>query len=877
MYRYRIRANPERLLLPVKKKMMKTTRLNMSGISTGHSPAQAPDGSCSRILNLRNRNGRLEPVGRHERLFELTNERRKLRCIHTVGGDSCYITTEQGKIYYEARERNGTIMHLNQPMYVGTELPVDIKAVGNTLVVLYAGTTRYFYWRDGEYIYLGTKPKFPDLSFFAKSEDEVTEEIPRYMFVQPFRRLLLTMAADDLKNYAERFMTAYYKCKSRAMEAKHFVQPVQVRFALRLYDGSTYMASAPVTLAAENVFQPDGKTYKVRMLYDGTNYAGVYETQFKLNPFSVAFHVNDIDMEEWSDIVTGIDVYVSAEMVPYNDSAIERYSFETDRSSEEHRYYWIFNTPLRPLTELHKNFKNETLYYHLCTIPVKELSNGMDYSCAMPVTVDNLVQRSVLKPDSADYMTLGAECAYIYNSRLHLANIRKTLFEGYPVSQFFAWGDDVQEEAADAYVRVSIQTTNGIASAVWSGSMPSFSTRLSAMLSYPDSRAIGMKIRLRTATKVYGGVFTLSPVENEDRAVYLDPEMKPIVLPELTEEPEWAVPQPERLEETCRNLLRVSELDNPFFFPSEQTYRISEGEIIGIATATAALSQGQYGEFPLYVFTDGGIWVLQKGEGAVCYSHVHLMNRRALPRNGVIVPIENAIIYTDENNLLLLNGTESIPLLALDDALYETDDNIMEYLIDNCGLYDTMSRWVSLRKFLDGGCVGYDYHENELWISNPDLEYSCVLNVQSGYLYQRQEIYSDFYQHGALLLCGTPSKWIFACEENKGAICQVMLLTRPVKITADAVQRWREVHWRLGGSGAADLFLSVWGSHAYEGEHGLICHDRIRGNHIYSVPVRLYAPPCKSHRLALSGMVESDFHLTAIDVLSEETENNRLR
>ena len=68
------------------------------------------------------------------------------------------------------------------------------------------------------------------------------------------------------------------------------------------------------------------------------------------------------------------------------------------------------------------------------------------------------------------------------------------------------------------------------------------------------------------------------------------------------------------LSEHTPNKLRVSQINNRFVFPQEFTYILSGGEITDLAAATAALSQGQYGEFPLYVFTTEGICGFAAGE-----------------------------------------------------------------------------------------------------------------------------------------------------------------------------------------------------------------------------------------------------------------------
>ena len=60
-----------------------------------------------------------------------------------------------------------------------------------------------------------------------------------------------------------------------------------------------------------------------------------------------------------------------------------------------------------------------------------------------------------------------------------------------------------------------------------------------------------------------------------------------------------------------RNKIYTSEINNPFVFPLLGINTVGTGHIIGIASAAKALSQGQFGQFPLYAFSSDGVWALE--------------------------------------------------------------------------------------------------------------------------------------------------------------------------------------------------------------------------------------------------------------------------
>ncbi len=77
------------------------------------------------------------------------------------------------------------------------------------------------------------------------------------------------------------------------------------------------------------------------------------------------------------------------------------------------------------------------------------------------------------------------------------------------------------------------------------------------------------------------------------------------------------IPAEESTNYTARNVLKVSALNSPMVFPVSQTYQPTNTEIVGLCSNTTALSQGQFGQPPLYVFATDGVYAMSVGTGNV--------------------------------------------------------------------------------------------------------------------------------------------------------------------------------------------------------------------------------------------------------------------
>ena len=104
------------------------------------------------------------------------------------------------------------------------------------------------------------------------------------------------------------------------------------------------------------------------------------------------------------------------------------------------------------------------------------------------------------------------------------------------------------------------------------------------------------------------------------------------------------------------NKLFLSKFENPWLYPPGNIVTFSDN-IIGAGFTSVPLSEGQMGEFPIYVFTEGGIRVaIPTGEGTIAATMTHPNVSRHVAIRGTIFSLEQAIIFTTKKGVMMLSG-----------------------------------------------------------------------------------------------------------------------------------------------------------------------------------------------------------------------------
>ena len=369
-----------------------------------------------------------------------------------------------------------------------------------------------------------------------------------------------------------------------------------------------------------------------------------------------------------------------------------------------------------------------------------------------------------LPVDNFSHHVLSGQRSFSYNGKLHLANITTRLFDGYSVANLAYYRDynGVRPEPTIQYLGSQIGTTlstsdnsENLLSPIASvgvdlsfgdyGSTYSRCVGLSPIICYPDYRATRMKIKASTIGLNSGGSaedaykeFALKKHPFLNIAYYQEPNLSPIKL----ESGSTAIGDATKGTELSPNKIRVSAVNNPFVFPVEQTYMVSNSAIKGMCAATTALSQGLSGMFPLYVFTEEGIYALSVGTGNVAYSTIQPVTRDVA--KGGITSIDNAVVFATETDIRILQGGQvSVISKALDGYLPSSivQGSLLKRIIEipnNNGAYPHLSESdIPFRDYIDSAEVGFVYETKEIIVSNPKKDYSYVYGMSSGAWHKR--------------------------------------------------------------------------------------------------------------------------------------------
>lgn len=109
------------------------------------------------------------------------------------------------------------------------------------------------------------------------------------------------------------------------------------------------------------------------------------------------------------------------------------------------------------------------------------------------------------------------------------------------------------------------------------------------------------------------------------------------------------------------NKLYMSYTNQPLALDRNASITFS-GEIRALSVVTKALTQGQFGQFPIYVFTSDGIWMLEVGNNGVITSS-HPVSRDIITQGTQPLQTDDAIFFITAQGLKKLTGS-SITLVS---------------------------------------------------------------------------------------------------------------------------------------------------------------------------------------------------------------------
>jgi hypothetical protein len=473
----------------------------------------------------------------------------------------------------------------------------------------------------------------------------------------------------------------------------HFYAPFYVRYCYRMYDGTTmylhsapifipvcdnmkvYLSNATISKDTNNIeisdsfdvsfpeeTQADNATVTVNklcMMYQPCNVA----LRYMLLNSDILAEIKD----RWSDIIKSVDIFISSPITRLDSSQMIKsaklddklgFRYITNYLEYNMQHYDLHGDVMFDIPGLSNEvyidkIANISNFYLLHSFKIdKDFATSyteipydktvVEYITTQEQMIDDYKSHNNLFPAS------DKSGVYIYNHRASLYGMKEQLFEGFQVQSMLpnitgyngATGDKVMESYK---VIVVLKTENGDkAVSVDDATQTSEWCLRNLPMFYPDSRATKMYI--------FAGGVTGGGTE------YIELEMKQCrelngamtignfsfsynnkVLTSLSTAVDSIV--------DLSNKIYTSEVDNPYYFPLKGINTIGVGSIIGMAATTRALSQGQFGQYPLMVFSTDGIWALNiSSEGM--YISPHNLNREVALNSKTITQLDQTVIYS---------------------------------------------------------------------------------------------------------------------------------------------------------------------------------------------------------------------------------------
>lgn len=726
--------------------MGKISRIQLRGISRTPSDRMTEDGGCAESLNVYLDNKEiapsLVPIDITKNLgFPGTTVAGKV-FVHKTPNYENYIAASDGKIIASTSNKVVHIMDLS-----GGEAVRDFASIGNTVIITTTKSLYYVIYKQGSYKLLGSSVPFPRIDVRTSHEGEHIRNLAISTDVSAG-----TVSKDEWNdsdiNIAEkeRVIAAVWKGIEKIIGdnliKKRFTFPRVMQYAVELYDGNKYSSmpffvgfskDIPVVELQETSTDIGGSN--VGML----NYPGEYSMYLQLQNADVFL--------DWLDVVKSIKIYLSPDILSLADKTkiLESTSFFIEGGigntpdGEEYNITVIRNilslissvgnipellTAASPLF-LIQEYKIES--DRLCGVlsdDIQSLSDGIAIGAegeAFPTATlesgtvireDKLVLQERLAGDMMYRAILSADSLSVYNNRLALIGAAQDLVYDYPSLNSIY---ESQSMADQEYQIIFVVNGNGKDVFVNGGRflIPQGLTVL-PLQTFPDSRCYKMLVRARINGQQKWGELHMRPHPSLDCAYYAQPISYRNKWTEFHEALTGQVPDfaKQDARESIGNQLYLSETNNPFFFSSKSIYTFS-GKTLGVAAATKALSQGQFGQFPLYVFTEDGIWAMEVHDDGSLYAGKPL-SREVCVNPRAIVPLDNSIVFVTSQGVKMLQGADVADLSAYMNGRHYVLEPTPRMMIENTPFADLANLLQSsysktFLEFIKKAVAVYDY------------------------------------------------------------------------------------------------------------------------------------------------------------------------
>ena len=850
--------------------MIKDIKYN--GYTAQPSDYECPDGQLAASLNLISEDSQLKPLLQPTPTSIGLSASQKAAYIHETSSYKHYILLEGKNVSW----LNGKSETEQTPVSLATFSGLDIyqfSSIGNTLLVLCSDGMHYFLWKGDTtgYLNLGTTMPECSLSFGLQGamkrtdEFEISYSIHKNNIYSNFDDTQKASITNQVLAKINKFIAEESTQKGK------FIFPFLVRYAYRLYDGTLTRHSAPILMICSSENTPRVFWFNLHGK-DDTYTSAKLRVVAPVHSLDYALKSDLTSLQNWSDIIKSVDIFISAPIYTYDQNgecekfingggdlssfsvckhtnqaaSTTTYPLRYQKNNFGKLYAFTFTpddlstrpggvlvTPKRSADAVKEDIRSCSQFYFLHSIRIEELKTERTLIPVKEDYLQSLVTREVMTDDYDSHDKIIPQQAFAYNSRLNLSGIKKQLFQGFDGYSLFNYSDgyvlnwgDAEPTAADTkysvMVAVYIKQDGKDIIVYGNAGMCGYEAPL-LFFYYPNINAYKAVIIRNYVFDSPHLVIPLEPHGFLNGAFYFGGWEEPAGISQARP------PQSSIADRTIDvfNKVYTSEVNNPYVFPVLGINTVGTGRIMAISTAAKALSEGQFGQFPLYAFTDEGVWALEVSSTG-SYSARQPITRDVILANTDPLQMDSAVLFATDRGIMLISGSQT---QCITDVINSKEPFDVLQLPGMAKLHsmlghnaDTCLPTAPFLEFIAECGMLYDYVHQRVIVYNPHYTYAYVYSLKSkewGMMYSTIEAGINSYPE-ALAVDHDGALLNFSAME--GEATKGLFVTRPLKLeTPDVLKTMDTViqrgHFQKGHVqsvlyGSRDLFNwhLVWSS-----------------------------------------------------------------
>jgi hypothetical protein len=720
-----------------------------AGITRTPSDFLCKDGELAECINLTTDNEELKPVVQPaEFIVSATSElgMPKILFIHKFGKDERYICyyPSNHKIYWGVKS-SSSIINITS-LETNYDDSVKISAVGKVLIISSDNfPIRYYIWKNDN-SYSDHIDNLPPIKLSADlQKNNVISHTAKIGNIFGETNFDNNITEENQSEYNDVVVGLYSENMNEIKTKRCFARPFFVCAALELFDGSYAMMSQPILMPVTLTNNVYASILLTPISSPGVQHYSYGRAIKMFTYYSELSIKQETDYSGYSDLVKDVVIFVTdginfyetegdqtwtniAQAESLSDGIIDHHIIKTpvpedDPMSESQERFF---RPIKKRTsnDINDDVKNISIFYRICSIGLKPRDLYPVTSLINSNTLRNLTTQPRL--DSIDYFSnnlMYADMLFSYNNRLNIAGAKRSIFPGF--TYFMPFGTDT----AGCTIKVEIKTDYGNKLAVIEN--VTIPDKTGFWFFYPDPRATKVVIsgavsfahELKEHVGWNGAYCFLGLPQNNTDTPTSDSS---------------SISATDKSPESLYNYIITSEVNNPWLFKAGGYNQVGTGNILAMSTITQALSQGQFGQFPLLVFSESGIWAMEVDKTGL-YQSVYPMSREVCINPNGIIQTDEAVFFVSKKGLMMIVGKEvrcvseqmNGPTFRYSDSDLNqpADDTDWEDIIGRCSYPQTFQQYISEYEVI----LAYDYVNSRIIIQNLFLfTHAYVYNIKDG-------------------------------------------------------------------------------------------------------------------------------------------------